>query len=675
MGSVFAARARRFVLAAVVGTTAVCMPGQAAPSIAELAPREALVVASVDNWAKISESFGKSGLGKAAASAEVRALWNAMLDEPVAPAPMADGMLGALGGAPVDTQSLRAALNTLRSFLEDAGVKTDEIPAPTGNVGVAVTMPKPAAAQGGDDKPAPSAPGLLVFSEYGENAEAMNTALTKALEELERRKQVTVEEEDIAGTKVRVVRLTDLEKRLKEAAAAERKTRRERLEKMMRENGTPEEQIKENLGFMDAGESFGDADIARQVALYGTWHVHRAGTGFVIANSKPGMEAAIDRLAGKGESAADSPAYKAAQARHPRTAQGHVTVLMEPLSKELAEQRKAAQNAQAGEDEEGMLAPGFGVGMVDFLLAATGFKGTQAISVTLSFDEDGGSTTTAHFLTPGLGGILKVLSPMSGALRAPAFAAADAMSAGQVNLAFDKLLPAVREALTELPADQRPEAEAALQQAEAFAGPVFSVIGPEVIISESLVQPMGPRSHQVLFAVRMRDAIPIQNLINLAGGGMLKPRDFEGSQIYETPGGMGIDVPVLGIGKDFLFVGPPAAVENALRQSTRAEGGLATNAAFSKAATAMKPDAIAASWLDARQYFQMLDYELRNPTADPFEEMMAQEENREPRRPAPPTWVSKLPPANWWTGYFGDLTFQMHAVQGGLDIVSRTTAP
>src|SRR5690606_32798076 len=94
----------------------------------------------------------------------------------------------------------------------------------------------------------------------------------------------------------------------------------------------------------------------------------------------------------------------------------------------------------------------------------------------------------------------------------------------------------VRQVMNVLP--DSPETDGMMMQFEQFAStvePLLNAVGPEVTQVETLRRPFSAKSEGMVIVASMRDAEPVRNALNTLGGmAGLMPRDFAGSQIWES---------------------------------------------------------------------------------------------------------------------------------------------
>jgi hypothetical protein len=574
-------------------------------TVADLVPANTILLVQVDDATASRAAWNASALSKLIEGEQFKALWKAIGDE------------AAKRG--------EAEVSSTTKWLEEAGVKIEELPLPTGSAGLAV-IPNV------DAKTNEITTGFLSVAVYdAESGKKFAEATDKVIENLEKKKVATITDETIAGVAAKKIKLNKPEKP---------------------KDAKPNE--------MDEEGEEPDALPFEEV------YFARTGDTFLIGSDVATLERALDNLAGKGkgETLGSSPGYDAAKAVHQPGTIAHLAAFIEPMSK-LAKDLTGKLPEPSWEKPEPALQ-----GIVRSLqeentpviLSGFGVKGTKALVASLSLDNDT-SIAQVDFsvLQKDKGGLLSLIEPLKGTAM-PAFVGPEVASVGAAQVRFDKILDVARATIKDLPAETRQSAEAGLAQAEGLIAPILSGMGPEVYVITMLEQPYSASSSHIVGAIKMADPTPLVNTLTAFGGQAgAKPRDFEGHQIWELPEGMAATEMGLGIGLGYVFVGSPKDIENALRSGGRADGPRLSNEARFKAAAATLDPAIASLiWADTAQAMKYMYWQFQNPDVlweqqtKSLRDMGMNPEEFGMKKPEKPSWVSKLPPIDDVLKVIGD---------------------
>ncbi|CAN5672100.1 hypothetical protein BH11PLA1_BH11PLA1_19040 [soil metagenome] len=598
-------------------------------TIADLAPRDTLVCLGVDDASAVRALWAGSSLGKMLSDDQFKALWEGMKSEA--------------------KKSGNDGFGEMEKWMSDAGVKLEDLPSPTGTIGY-VMFPTRDAKEGTIDT------GWMMVSQFGDGADKMAEALDKVIDQMEKKKLLTVSEQEVAGVKARKIVLPEPKKPgHKHAAGAEAE-------------GDDE---------MDFG---GKDDRPFKEAI-----IARSGETFMVCSDAAALEAGLDRLSGKakGETLAQTATYDLTRKQNPPTTVFHAAVFFDTFMKLIAENAGKMPEVKGGVEPSGLekMLREYQPDQAKLMFTSLGIQDAKAAVMSISLDSESAvAEMQGTLLVPSRGGLLKLFEPMKG-LTPPAFVGADSSMFMAMSFRFDQVLALVREQVKLAPAEARDQAEGMLTQAEGMAGPVLENMGPEVYVAWTIEQPYSLNSEHVLGAIKMKDATPLQNLLTSFGGGIgVKPRDFEGHQIFEGPEG---GAPfALGMGLNYMFIGAPADIENALRQGGRAaSAGLAGEARYTAAAKTFHAEPVLLTWSDMNQSLKRMYWTLQNPdvtyeaNVKRMREMGMDPDAMGMKKPEKQEWVSKLPPLETVQKYVGDSLSEMYWTDDGLKFRTRMLRP
>ncbi len=623
-----------------------------AMGIADVAPKNTLIIAGTDDWTKMAAAFARTSINAIGTDPQFKVMWTALwdsVDEVDKDDPSSFGKLFPLGGV-----------------LKDAGIEPDELPWPTGSAGIAVfELPRAEAKEPARDPenfadwqpPAQTPPGVLISSDFGPKAADVEAFAEKAMAQLVKRDEATVATAEHAGATIHTLTLTKLEARWKESLEEQAKVIEEAFRKRAKGNA-------------DAGDAdWNPAQYIRrqplpaQLRMVQTLHLARKDSVVLVSNHREAIEQALDTIeAQRAGPVATRPSYVGARKALGDGVNAFAIVLIDAYAQQQADARKAKPDEMG---DEGGLFPG---GSVMFL-SILGVKGTTALAGSVTFDTPAGTAEVRvlHQI-PKVTGLLALLDKAPGGFEPPAFAPVDAMSVGTMYVRFDKVVEKARETLKALPAGQQPIDEQSFQQFEALAAPVLASMGPRVHILSTLERPLAHDSAHGLYAIELRDPAPVRSILVAFGGQMgLKPRDFEGHQIFASTEEM---IPAIGLGFGYAFLGPVKDVENAMRQSARPDAAIASRKDFRAATASLRPNGTAYVYQDLRSAVELAIWTLQHPAAArDFDADEAEGGNKQPRTaPAPPAWVAKIPPIDTWMKYLGDTVWELQQTDGGFEL-------
>lgn len=592
--------------------------------VAHLAPERSFLVINIPSFAQLQSTFDKSELG---------ALWK----EP-----------GVKGFVEKVTEE---EAKSFAEFFKKINAESKDLKPPTGAAGLALFIEedaegkarKPSRGEDGETQPPP--PGMLVVADMGENADAWQEIVDKVLDRAQKDKQITTEEDKYGDAKLTVIKPVKQEPKKRDGDGEEMG------------DDEIDKPAPSGLGALLGGPF----DDKRELFLA------RAGTTMALCSDRKVLEAALDTLGGKEQpSAADRAEFRDALAQHPGNELAYAVLSPEPLLKVMSEQ--AAENGEVTSAQ------------MSAMMGAIGASDIKAVSLGLHMDTpDAVTELSVGILAPQKKGLLNLVSDSGGAFEPPAFVPADAASASRFSFRFSGLLDLAREAVGTFPEQQRAALSSQLDQVVNIAKPALDALGPTVWVVNTLKQPLAADSQMSLIAIDVKDTVAVSNTITfLVGqmGGILEPRDFEGNTIFAAKDeSAGIPF-ALGLGFNRLFIGNPAAIENAMRLAGRTDAPrLATDGSFKDATRPLGNDAVVYSFSDLAQdlrwtYWQMQNAEkiyesmLDRGGAELEPEVKAQimKDYRERHKNA---WADALPPMETVLSHLGDTVTELRATPDG----------
>lgn len=594
----------------------------AGSTIADLAPKDAAFVFGVDNFAAAKASFDKTGFRKIWDDPKVKAF--------------------------IEKHAKKEMEDLAKSF-EDAGVKMDEIEAPTGPAGAATWMIWNATDKRVDAR-------SMAFGDWGEKADATAKQVQDAIDRGEEKKTLTVKEDEYNGTKIWVI------DSVKQPDAAKPKGAEDGA-------GEPEmEDAADGMGF--EGEE-GHDPFEMKSLVYA-----RSGNHLILASDIQTMESTLDRLAGKGgDSVGDSAEFSGVMAQLEKP-QGYAVFLTGPLFTLL---NTLTEQAKAGtEGVDMMLAD---EPAVSTAMTAFGVAGVKAAGTGIKFDtESAMGEQTFAVLCPEKKGIMTLFAGADQKFTAPSFVNADSGAVTLLQFKFSDLLSTITESARGLPPEVGDSLVQNVQQAQVMAGPILNNLGPQVWISNSYSKPLSATSSQPLFAIACKDPAQFnQALQNLGGMLPIQSRDFQGNQLWSLSGGLpvpGAADYAMGVGFGHVFIGSTATVENAMRQAGAPDAaGLSKEARFNSAVRTIGGSGLAFGYTDVRQALEYAKWTMDNPEKvveaqmssmfgnDPDAEAYKKEMIEEAKKNQP-EWMKEIP-LDVAARELGDTVFEFHIVPEG----------
>ena len=599
-------------------------------TVADLVPANAILLFQIDDAAAARAAWTASPLSKLVEGEQFKALWKAIGEE------------AAKRGD--------AEVKGFEKWLEDAGVKVEELPTPTGTAGFAIIPSVDAKTN------VVTASFVSVAAYDADSGKKIAEAADKIFDHLDKKKLATISDETVAGVAAKKIKLLP-----------------------------PAKTEKPNDG-KNAGMGAEEDESEPAEPLFEEGFYARSGDTFFFASSLAALERSLDQLSGKakGDSLGTTPGYDAAKAVHQTGTIAHATAFIEPISKLAAdlEGKLPEPNWEKPDAPLVSMLRSLQEENTPVLLSGFGVKGTKALVLSMSMDSDS-SLAEIDFtmLQKDKGGLLSLIEPLKGTAL-PAFVGPEVASVGAANVRFDKILELARATIKDLPAETRQSAEAGLMQAEGFIGPILAAMGPEVYVMTIFEQPLSPTSQRTIGAIKMTDPAPIVNTLTAFGGQAgAKARDFEGHQIWEMQGGIGPQISV-GIGLGYVFIGNVKDVENSLRAGGRADGPRLSNEnRFKFAANSFDPSALSIVWADTAQAIKYAYWQFQNPDAmweqqtKSLRDMGINLDEMGMKKPEKAAWVAKLPPIDDVLKVVGDSVMDYYWTPAGPKLRIRYLRP
>ncbi len=517
-------------------------------------------------------------------------------------------------------------LKELTDKLARIDAKPEDIKPPTGRVGFALFMSRDAA-DGAPEEMGPfPRPEFLVVSDFGANSGDVRELIERELNRAKEAGEVELDEEPHDGAIITVVK-------------------------------DPEP------GADDPAEPEMGAEARTPDAVFFTW----SGTNLLATTHLDTIKGALDALGGRDiDSADDNPVLGRSLRQHPSDPMGYGVLLLDPLA---ADFKRSMEQSPLPIDPAAILAE---LGLDRFESVSVGLRSVGGPESLAEF--------TAAALVPEKKGLVSLFLDPIGGFEPPAFVGPDTSTALTMSFRFDGLIDVLRGAVNTLPEEQRAQASAQFDQAAAMVGPALAQLGPRIQYFVSYDRPLTPEAQRQVFAIQMRDQLPVVNTLTMLAAPIgLEPRDFEGNTIYS-----GEDSPIaIGLGFAHLFIGPPAAVENAMRSAGNPDAPrLATEPAFRRATAGIPADAILASYADLRRELQWMYYMFQNfdaIQAASLEGMDMDPEQKEELlrglRESKPEWADHLPPLETLTSRLGFSVYDVRPTPEGFFGRSKLLKP
>lgn len=604
----------RFV-AALTSCLAMCAPLSAGVHIADLAPRDAFVVVSIDSWSAVRAAYERTPLRDLWANERVRSFL---------------------------IETFKETYGDPAEFFGELDPKPDtkDLSMPEGAMGAALFFE--------EDGEGGAAMRMLLVCDYAENAEHADEAwdwLDNVLDRLVAGRFVTREYSDHGEIEIATIAQIEAEPPV--------------------DDGMDEEEEEEDFWWMDdheQGDSFLDEPM----------HLARVGNAMLVSTSVERLHDAIDRLRGVdlGQTLRDNKDYLDALAQHPPGSVAHGAVLLRSTRESL---ERLADGPMGDALAASLPMAWYFLDMVGPMMGPLGLDAVHAASVSLRLDTpDAIAEFGIAALAPEKRGVLALFDGPARPFTLPAFVGADATGVSVNRVNFGDIPRMVRAVIGAMPAEERgfmmEQAEFALAQIE----PVLAVMQPELISVSRVERPFGAQSKSTVYAVPVVEAQTITDALTMFGQfAGLTPRDFQGNQIWEAE-----FVPVaIGVGSGHVFFGPAASIESALREAGAPDAPkLSSEQRFQRAAAALaregvgflyqetEPSIAFSAWVAANMD-RMIEDQLRNFGLNPGDEYY--NEFFESMRSQQPESMKKFPPPEDITRALGDTATELRSTGTG----------
>lgn len=412
-------------------------------------------------------------------------------------------------------EQLHQAMN---QAAEEMDVDPESFAWPTGSVGMAMFLAM-------NEDLGIELPAVLVSADFGDNMDKIEPLFEKALEKM-RADGAIEDERDVLGRNVITFK------------------------------GAPEPEVDpddpwaQEMGGMENPMAAG----FRQM------HLARSENHLVLSSNLDALRDVFGKLDGEaGPSVADRDVFRGAMAQIEGN-EMYMVVLTEGMGDVLA---NAGPMAMA-------------LPMAMGPLESLGFMNVKAVSMGMNFDRQGTlmAQSMGVYMPGGKAGLMKLFDVESGKGELPAFVGPDAVGYSRYNFRFSGLMDVVRQAIASAPEMLQQEAEPMMMQMGPMLEQLFNSLGPDIhiVTPPAEPQPAGGMNPMMgnpmaslasgMFAIRNSDPQALQNLLaGFAPQMGLQPRDFLGQTIFADQMGMFS----IGLGGGYMFAGPAAAVEQALR--------------------------------------------------------------------------------------------------------------
>ncbi len=615
-------------LAAGLALTLLAAPLALAKStIADLAPPNSVLIAGTDDYTAMRASFDRTGLKK---------IW----DDPTVQAWF--------------KKNTAEAMEEFTSTLEDLGMKRDDIVPPTGMAGLALWVVPT------EDPTVPPVQ-MLWAGDFGPNADNLHTKIVAALEKAEGANHLKFESEEFGGATLFTVTHLDNDNDNDDAKDADDHGQ---------DDGDDDADMEDWEDWENAGADSGPE--------YTTVYYARSGSSLMLCTSQRDAEDAINRLAGKGDTSvrANNDLGKAMTIIGP--SQVYAVMLNQPLYEIAADMDKKAA-ALVADDPSNPPSP-----QIMQTLGALGISNVRSLALGMNFDGDKGiaeSTFVAN--CPEIKGIMTLFASDPRPIGAPSFVTADAASYSAFQVHFERLIPAIKDAIQTLPAEMAAQAGYALPMVEGQIGSILANLGPEIHIVQQYAQPYAVDSDHSVFAIAVKDTAALSTDLGLRGQQLgLVSREFQGAQIWGFPeGGSPLPLPpeaqdmALGVGFGHFFIGKTASVEGAMRLAANPSGAsLGADARFKKAVSVLKSPGLSFSYTNLPRsiaYAKWMVANFEKIQNEQFEKTLAQIDDPDfkqmmiDNKPEAPAWLKDLPDLSIISRELGDLVGEMHITPDG----------
>jgi hypothetical protein len=542
-------------------------------TIDRLAPENSLLVVAVDDAKQALERVRGTGLW---------ALWQSERMRPLR------------------EQLMTAGSESLRDALQELGIEEEKLPLPQGPVGLAV-FPVGGRGQlgltaaGRSAPPPPPQPGFLLVADMGEEADLAGRIVEALLEKGQKDDRITVEEQEVEGRAVQVLRMRPQEDAAGDAEADD-----------------------EGVDEFDEFEDM--AGPVRPDNIFETFpeiHYLRDGNRVILCSDRAALRGCLEAIDGEDHAGpARNGEFQGVDARL-GDGDGYVVFLMGAFF-DLVE---------ANEPMAGM--------MIGMLRSVVG--DIRGIGMAMRFDAPAAmiEQKVAVYMPRGKAGLSELVDVPAPGREVPSFVGPDAMAYSAMGFRFEKVMDFLRGLVR-----ANPLLGMQLDPLLAEHGPMLEriclALGPQVHLVGKLRQPVTLTSAEQVIAVRSSQPAVVEEALAKHAAGLFEPRDFLGHRIYTmdwnpmqaampgappVPAGGGEESLSVGFGAGHVFFGHTRLVEDALRAAGGGRGpALADNPDFAAAMKALG-EGEAISWglvsvVDYVQFYTSVLGQVFGPAAE-----------------------------------------------------------
>lgn len=286
-----------------------------------------------------------------------------------------------------------------------------------------------------------------------------------------------------------------------------------------------------------------------------------------------------------------------------------------------------------------------------------GLANIKAMSMSMDMDDEGSMMTqrVGLLLSGERAGLLALLEAGDASTAVPGFVSADATSYMRLNFNFSGLIDLAKAVMASMP-ELAMQGEDIMAELEPDLRTLFGNMGREMHMAT-----MG--EGEFVVAMRCTDAAKVEGVIaQYAPQGGLEPRNFQGHTIYS-----GDFAPMaVGIGAGHVFVGPPVAVEDALRATgLNGQHTLAGSSAFKAAVSTLGGGSVIGwGYSDTGSLFTLVSSFVGGMAAGMGEQFGA-----------PAGMAPDLPDMAFLKEHIGPSIWRLEARSDGLLLTNRTLAP
>jgi len=502
-------------------------------TIDDVAPPQSVFVARVDDMSRTMEAF------------RATPMWTLATD------PVVRDWFGIIGES-FDENEIAGRLDRL-------GLEWDDVPLPTGHVGLALWS---------DERWSSDSPPVIIIADFGDGAEAFADIALDLFEQLETDGRLELAVEDYGPHEIYSLTFLPPEELVQQRA--------EQRERLMKQGWTEEDLKDAGMTPLEPGEGF----------------FARAGGTVFFSSVLDRTQAALDAADGRDiESLAGDEAIALGR---DRLGESHADVVL-----------------KAGTVLDSLLTDLRGLLLPPDAIAATGLREIGVVSTGVRFNTDEGQSVIDLFMQVDEPvGLFALPAPLNG-FNPPRFLGPSPAGYTAIGVDWSRIIPVARQFVLALPQEARADAEAALTAFSIAAAPIFQSLAPEIHVATTITRPLAADSQANLFAVPVANEAAIVGAINQYAQGIgAQVREFLGHQIWQSPAMIGPPTAV-GVGAGWAFIGPPAAVERAFRQLAAADDAalrLGDTPSFQLAASRTAPRALYYGYADTSQLLEYLQW-------------------------------------------------------------------